>query len=169
MTLFRLSVAPLGVMYCLQAGSDIAWLWGWMAAAIISDAEGTFISWFSWGEETELGRLLDPVADKVFTNFVVVLSLVYVSFSLSVILLLVLMLLYDCRNTMVRWPEILAALKGEVVGRDGLPASRISKWKTGVLFVTVTLLVTDFSADLAQWMVWLSIVMISLSWFGRKK
>ena len=94
------------------------WLDGWLARR--------------QGIVTPLGAVIDPLADKCFTNpFLLGLAITSGSVWLSV--LFVVNLLYDIDNTYQRRFDIAAAMRGARVPATK-PVTLLSKTKTAVLF-----------------------------------
>lgn len=87
-----------------------------------------------FGVETPLGRVGDPLADKIFTDF----SLLAAALLLGDVLLLVVwgvIVFYDIDNTWQRRREISRAILNLPHDGPDLPATLVSKSKTALLFV----------------------------------
>lgn len=81
---------------------------------------------------TPLGVVIDPLADKAFTNPFLCLAAVW-SGQVLVWCLFLVNLAYDTDTTLQRRTEIDAALCGRYA-RNGRPVTRLSKAKTAALF-----------------------------------
>lgn len=105
--------------------------------AIVTDAEG-FIARYT-GTTTNLGRVFDPLADKLFTD-TMLLAYVFTHGSSMVMLLLLCTLLYDIDNTIRRLRDIIDACCNRSAVEDSTPTTLLSKSKTCVLYTIVAVL-----------------------------
>jgi len=113
--------APLGnivacALFALAAVTD--YLDGYLARA--------------WSQQSNLGRFLDPVADKLMVAAAILMMVATGMISdWSILAALVIL----CREILVSGlREFLAEL------RVGLPVSKLAKWKTAIQMVAITLL-----------------------------
>lgn len=88
-------------------------------------------------EVTPLGAVIDPLADKCFTN-PFLLGIAITTGSLWFSFLFVINLLYDIDNTYQRRFDILRALQGKY-GPPSKPVTWLSKTKTAILFVIMVI------------------------------
>ncbi len=117
------------------------------AAAAVTDFFDGYLA-RSWSMQSPLGRMLDPIADKLLVGAAI---LMLVHFGRAPILPSLVIL---CREIIVSGlREFLTEL------RVGLPVSRLAKWKTGVQMVALTFLLVGTAAP---W--WLAADQIG--WYG---
>jgi cardiolipin synthase len=133
LTLSRIGAIPILVALLYIDGS----MWAWIACAVFSVIGLT--DWLDgyvarrWGEHTEFGRFLDPIADKLLVA-AVLLVLVAQERIAGVMVIAALVIL--CREILVSGlREFLAGLK------VGLPVSRLAKWKTAIQMVALGFLI----------------------------
>jgi cardiolipin synthase len=89
----------------------------------------------SWSMQSQLGRMLDPIADKLLVGAAI---LMLVHFDRAPILPALVIL---CREILVSGlREFLAEVQ------VGLPVSRLAKWKTGVQMVAIGFLLAGSAA-----------------------
>jgi len=149
-------------------------LHGWTLALVIaaaaSDAEGYWARWTH--TTTNLGRVFDPLADKLFTN---TMLLAYVSAHGSglLVFLLVCNLGYDIDNTSRRLREIVNACHNKSEMVESTPVTRLSKYKTAVLYMLViALFYHQWSPVPILWLgqlAVLSIVLVLYSWWLNRR
>ena len=86
----------------------------------------------AWSQQSNLGRFLDPVADKLMVAAAILMMVAFEMISgWSILAALVIL----CREILVSGlREFLAEL------RVGLPVSKLAKWKTAIQMVAITLL-----------------------------
>jgi len=136
LTLSRIVAIPL-VILTFYLPSPIG---PWIGCALFSLAGIT--DWLdgrlarAWSQQSELGRFLDPIADKLLVATTLFMLAVTQRFSPPTILPALVIL---CREIMVSGlREHLATL------RVHMPVSRLAKWKTGIqMFAIGVLLVGD--------------------------
>ena len=126
LTLSRILVIPVVVGTFYLSGEYARWL----GCALFSAAG--FTDWLDghvarrWAQQSELGRFLDPIADK--------LLVAKGRFSTEWALLPALVIL--CREILVSGlREYLAGL------RVGMPVSRLAKWKTAIQMIAIGVLI----------------------------
>lgn len=133
LTLSRILAIPalIGAFYLSSPLSN------WLAFAIftaagITDILDGYLA-RSWGQESSLGRFLDPVADKLLVA-ATLLMLVYVGRIGDWTILPTVVIL--CREILVSGlREFLAEL------RVSVPVSRVAKWKTAVQMLAIGFLI----------------------------
>jgi len=136
LTLSRIVAIPLVIFtFYLPAPAG-----PWLGCALFSLAGAT--DWLdgrlarAWSQQSELGRFLDPIADKLLVATTLFMLAVNQRFSAPTILPALVIL---CREIMVSGlREHLAIL------RVRMPVSRLAKWKTAIQMVAIgVLLVGD--------------------------
>ena len=156
LTLSRILVIPL-VVASFYVPGDYA---RWFACALFSAAG--FTDWLDghvarrWQQQSELGRFLDPIADKLLVAATLFMLVAKGRLSTELALLPALVIL--CREILVSGlREYLAAL------RVGLPVSRLAKWKTAIQMVAIGVLIVGEAGP-----VFLPVTMIgeSLLWLA---
>src|SRR5919197_633761 len=77
LTVVRLGLIPLFVVFVVQAGGDRSWAAGGVfgAAAITDQVDG----WLArrWRVESNFGKLADPLADRLMIDAAIILLVVY--------------------------------------------------------------------------------------------
>jgi len=133
LTLSRILAIPL-VIATFYVHGDYA---RWFACALFSAAG--FTDWLDghmarrWAQQSELGRFLDPIADKLLVASTLFMLTAFDRLSMEAILPALVIL---CREILVSGlREYLAGL------RLGLPVSRLAKWKTGIQMVAIGVLI----------------------------
>jgi cardiolipin synthase len=133
LTLSRIGAIPILIALLYLDGTS----WAWVACAVF--ALICLTDWLDgyvarrWGEHTDFGRFLDPIADKLLVASVL-LVLVAQERIRGVMVIAALIIL--CREILVSGlREFLAGLK------VGLPVSRLAKWKTALQMVALGILI----------------------------
>ena len=126
------------LLYFSNTYSDVA-LFVLIVLAVISDAEGELAR--RTGTTTNLGRVFDPLADKFFTNTMLIAH-VFTDGSVATMVLLVSVIAYDVDNTAQRIRDIVAGCMGGGQLGDSRPTTLLSKAKTCVLYGLVIVLYT---------------------------
>lgn len=123
-------VLTIPIVYLILSGGGVLWILLLVAVASLTDFFDGYLA-RKRGEQTQLGLLLDPLADKGMV-IGIMLALVYVgAIPLSWLFVLA-------------GKELLLVVGGALLLRDGgqVPASRtLGKWSTGVIFVGLLLLI----------------------------
>ena len=134
LTLSRILAVPLVVATFYVEGNYARWF----ACALFSAAG--FTDWLDghmarrWAQQSELGRFLDPIADKLLVSATLFLLVAKGRLGTEWALLPALVIL--CRENLVSGlREYLAGL------RLGLPVSRLAKWKTAIQMVAIGVLI----------------------------
>jgi len=137
LTLSRIAVIPI-LVAVLYVESDVARWVGctlFTIAAITDYLDGYLAR--AWSEQSALGRLLDPIADKVLVASTLLMLVAFERISgLGLIAALVIL----AREILVSGlREFLAELQ------VGLPVSRLAKWKTTIQMVAIGFLIVGDS------------------------
>jgi CDP-diacylglycerol--glycerol-3-phosphate 3-phosphatidyltransferase len=77
LTLGRLALIPLFVVFMVQAGDQPSWPAGivWLVAGITDQVDGFLAR--RWHVESRFGKIADPLADRVMIDSAVILLVVY--------------------------------------------------------------------------------------------
>jgi cardiolipin synthase len=133
LTLSRILAIPV-VVATFYVQGDYA---RWFACALFSAAG--FTDWLDghmarrWAQQSELGRFLDPIADKLLVAATLFMLTATDRLSAEALLPALVIL---CREILVSGlREYLAGL------RLGLPVSKLAKWKTGIQMVAIGVLI----------------------------
>jgi len=136
LTLSRILAIPVVVATFYLDGDPARWF----CCALFSAAGIT--DWLDghmarrWQQQSELGRFLDPIADKLLVSAALFMLVAKGRISEAAILPALVILMREILVSGLR--EHLATL------RVGLPVSRLAKWKTGIQMVAIgVLLVGD--------------------------
>jgi cardiolipin synthase len=144
LTYARIAAVPLVVacMYwsnILQGGLWLRWvaLAVFIAAGVTDILDGYFAR--SWGQQSTLGRMLDPIADKLLVSSCLLMLAAEETIKGWTLLAAVVIL---CREILVSGlREFLAEL------RVSLPVTRLAKWKTTVQLVAIGFLIAGDAGD----------------------
>lgn len=123
LTFSRIAAIPVLVVLFWAEGEE----WRYVACAIYAAAAAT--DWLdgylarAWAQQSKLGRMLDPIADKLLVAAVILLLVAFDRISLPTIVAALVILLREVLVSGLR--EFLIEL------RVGLPVSELAKWKTG--------------------------------------
>jgi cardiolipin synthase len=145
LTYARIAAVPL-VVACmfwqdiLDGGLWLRWvaLVLFIAAAVTDVLDGYFAR--SWGQQSDIGRMLDPIADKLLVSSSLLMlaadgTIRGWSLWAAIVIL--------CREILVSGlREYLAEL------RVGVPVTRLAKWKTALQLVAVGFLLAGTAGDL---------------------
>jgi cardiolipin synthase len=133
LTLSRILVIPL-VIASFYVEGDYA---RWCACALFSAAGIT--DWLDghmarrWQQQSEIGRFLDPIADKLLVSATLFMLTTFGRLSAFAVFPALVIL---CREILVSGlREYLAGL------RVGMPVSRLAKWKTTIQMVAIGFLI----------------------------
>jgi cardiolipin synthase len=144
LTYGRILAVPLIVLCFFVEGklqsSDFArWTAFWLfAAASITDYLDGYLARI-WNQTSNIGRMLDPIADKLLVASVLLLMAADRTIAGWTIWAAIIIL---CREILVSGlREYLAALKVSV------PVTRIAKWKTAIQMVAIALLLVGPAID----------------------
>jgi CDP-diacylglycerol--glycerol-3-phosphate 3-phosphatidyltransferase len=141
LTYGRVVAVPVVVM--LLFWPDNAWMrWTALCIFILAGITDFFDGYLAraWSQQSSLGRMLDPIADKLLVAAVLLMLVAdhtITSFSISAAIVIL------CREILVSGlREYLAELKVSV------PVSRVAKWKTTLQLVALGFLIAGRAADL---------------------
>jgi cardiolipin synthase len=133
LTLSRILVIPI-VVASFYIPGDYA---RWFACALFSAAAVT--DWLDghmarlWQQQSEIGRFLDPIADKLMVAATLFMLTTFGRLSAAAVFPALVIL---CREILVSGlREYLAGL------RVGMPVSRLAKWKTTIQMVAIAVLI----------------------------
>src|SRR5271169_6348758 len=133
LTLSRILVIPI-VVATFYVPGDYA---RWFCCALFAAAG--FTDWLDghvarrWEQQSELGRFLDPIADKLLVSATLFMLTAFGRLSTQALLPALVIL---CREILVSGlREYLAGL------RVGMPVSRLAKWKTVIQMVAIGVLI----------------------------
>ena len=133
LTLSRIVVIPV-VIATFYVHGDYA---RWFACALFSAAGVT--DWLDghmarrWQQQSEIGRFLDPIADKLLVSATLFMLTTFGRLSAAAVFPALVIL---CREILVSGlREYLAGL------RVGMPVSRLAKWKTTIQMVAIGFLI----------------------------
>jgi cardiolipin synthase len=133
LTFARIAAIPLltGLCYVDGDGARFVALAVYAAAAVTDYLDGYFAR--AWKQQSKLGRIFDPIADKLLVASVILLLVAFGRVSgLDVLAALVIL----CREVLVSGlREFLAELRAK------LPVSRLAKWKTGIQMTALGFLI----------------------------
>lgn len=151
-TLFRMFAVP--VIITLMIGQPTYWNWISSALFILASISDWLDGYWArkYKAETDLGRLLDPIADKFLVSSVLILliPIKYIEALLVVVLL--------SRDILINGLRSFAAAQGKVIA-----AGTMGKWKTGVQMVAIPLILIHDDVwiiptyILGYWGLWLSL------------
>ena len=133
LTLSRILAIPVVVGSFYVSGNYARWI----ACALFSAAAVT--DWLDghmarrWQQQSEVGRFLDPIADKLLVSATLFMLTAFGRLSAQAVLPALVIL---CREILVSGlREYLAGL------RVGMPVSRLAKWKTVIQMVAIGVLI----------------------------
>jgi cardiolipin synthase len=144
LTYARIAAVPVvvGLMYWQSIFDGPLWL-RWAALTIFISAGVTDIldGYFArmWGQQSSLGRMLDPIADKLLVASCLLMLAAEDTIRGWTLLAAVVIL---CREILVSGlREYLAEL------RVGVPVTRLAKWKTSAQMVAIGFLIAGEAGD----------------------
>ena len=142
LTFSRIAVIPLLVALFWVAGDGARWVaCALFTAAGITDYLDGYLA-RSWGEQSQLGELLDPIADKLLVATTLLLLAAFGRIDGLTLLPAIVIL---CREILVSGlREFLASLS------VGVPVTRLAKWKTGIQMVAIGFLIVG---DAGNWVI----------------
>ena len=141
LTYARIAAVPAVVACLLGGGDDARWLaLGLFIAAGVTDFFDGFLA-RRWSQQSSLGRMLDPIADKLLVSTCLLLlaadtDRTIAGWSLWAAIIIL------CREILVSGlREYLAELKVSV------PVTRLAKWKTTIQMVAIAVLLAGPALD----------------------
>jgi cardiolipin synthase len=142
LTYARLAAVPLVAMVLFFAGGPAK---NWLAVAIFLLASITdFLDGYvarAWGQQSSLGRMLDPIADKLLVGATLLMLVADQTISGWSLWAALIILSREILVSGLR--EFLAELRVMVA------VSRLAKWKTGVQMVALSFLLAGEAGDAA--------------------
>ena len=136
-------VVAVPVVVVLLFWPDLAWMrWSALCIFILAGVTDFFDGYLAraWSQQSSLGRMLDPIADKLLVAAVLLMLVAdhtITSFSIWAAIVIL------CREILVSGlREYLAELKVSV------PVSKVAKWKTTLQLVALGFLIAGRAADL---------------------
>jgi CDP-diacylglycerol---glycerol-3-phosphate 3-phosphatidyltransferase len=154
LTYLRILAVP-AIVLCLFLVPGDAGRW-WALAVYIGACITDWLDGYLarvWRQQTVLGRMLDPIADKLLVGTTLLMLTYDNTIDKAHVAAAVIIL---CREILVSGlREFLAEL------RVGLPVSQLAKWKTTVQMAAIAfLLVGDAGApwvtDIGLWLIWIA-------------
>ncbi|MEX0839728.1 MAG: CDP-diacylglycerol--glycerol-3-phosphate 3-phosphatidyltransferase [Parvibaculum sp.] len=139
LTYFRIALVP-AVVVCFYIPGD-AGRWTALTFFIVAGATDFFDGYLAraWEQQSNLGRMLDPIADKLLVAVVLIALTwqdVIAGFSLWAAIIIL------CREILVSGlREFLAEL------RVSVPVTQLAKWKTAIQMVALGFLLAGPAAD----------------------
>lgn len=136
LTYARIAAVP-ALVACLFFLDGDAARWSAFAlfvAACITDWLDGYLA-RAWAQQSKLGRMLDPIADKLLVAAVILLLVAFGRMSHITVAAALIILLREVLVSGLR--EFLAEL------RVGLPVSALAKWKTGAQMVALGFLIVS--------------------------
>ncbi len=153
-----LSVIPAVPLIYYEQHVALFWLIVFSAA---TDAEG-YLARFT-NTTTRLGRVFDPLADKLFVN-TMLLAYTFTYMNVWIMLLFVVNIAYDIDNTSRRLREIIDSCGNRSgIVYENIPVTFVSKSKTFILFLLV---ITIFGNNVVTLPVYVIDLTITMSFFA---
>jgi len=161
LTYARIAAVP-AVVACMYMAEILGWgSWlRWVALAIFIAAGVTDIldGYFAriWGQQSSLGRMLDPIADKLLvSSCLLMLAAAETIHGWSLIAAVIIL----CREILVSGlREYLAEL------RVSVPVTRLAKWKTTLQLIAIGFLIAGDAGDaIVPIVTWTGIMLLWLS------
>src|SRR6202051_3909314 len=144
LTYARIAAVPVvvGCMYWQSILDGGLWLrWGALTVFIAAGVTDFFDGYFAriWGQQSSLGRMLDPIADKLLVSSCLLMLAAETTIHGWALLAAVVIL---CREVLVSGlREYLAEL------RVSVPVTRLAKWKTTLQLVAIGFLIAGEAGD----------------------
>jgi cardiolipin synthase len=140
LTYVRIAAVPVvvGLLYWQSILDGGLWLrWVFISAGVTDILDGYFAR--MWGQQSSLGRMLDPIADKLLVASCLLMLAAEDTIRGWTLLAAVIIL---CREILVSGlREYLAEL------RVSVPVTKLAKWKTVVQMVAVGFLIAGDAGD----------------------
>jgi cardiolipin synthase len=142
LTLSRIIAIPVVVALFYVQGDYVRYVACviYTAAAVTDYFDGYFAR--AWQQQTKLGRIFDPIADKLLVAATILMLVAFDRISgLDVLPALVIL----CREVLVSGlREFLAE-----INKHNLPVTRLAKWKTGIQMTALGFLIVGDAAPTA--------------------
>ncbi|MCX5749644.1 MAG: CDP-diacylglycerol--glycerol-3-phosphate 3-phosphatidyltransferase [Candidatus Saganbacteria bacterium] len=150
-TLVRVLLIPLFIYFLLSTSLPLS---KWIAAGLFialasTDALDGFVA-RKYGQVTELGKLIDPIADKMLV-YAAFMGFVQMGKLWSWVVLIIVM-----RDFAVMGLRVWAAKKGEII-----PAGDTGKWKTALQMTAIVFLILDWPAAMLLFLISLILCVVS--------
>ncbi len=158
LTLLRLLAAPGVALAFLALPRPVA-DWAALALFILAAATDWLDGWLAraWNQQTRLGTMLDPIADKAMVVIALAVLMAVSPLSMALLLPATLILLREVFVSGLR--EFL----GDVAGT--LKVTRLAKWKTTVQMVAISVLLAHGALSVVGTARWgLALVGLGLLW-----
>lgn len=141
LTMFRI-VAVAAIVVCFYFEGDTArWIaLGIYAAAGITDFLDGYIA-RKWNMQSDLGRMLDPIADKLLISIVLLMLAAYGAVGMDNFSIIPAVIILSREILLSGLREYLAQLHVSV------PVSNLAKWKTTVQMLSLGFLLADGAGD----------------------
>ena len=140
LTFGRVLAVPL-VVACLFWPDEYAWRWvalGLFTLAAVTDFFDGYLARV-WEQQSELGRMLDPIADKLLVSAVLMILVADGTIKSWSVWAAIIIL---CREILVSGlREFLAELKVSV------PVSKVAKWKTTMQLIALGFLIAGRAGE----------------------
>jgi len=139
LTLSRIGAIPILVVLLYLNGP----LWAWTACVVFTIIGLTdwLDGWVArrWGEHTDFGRFLDPIADKLLVATVILVLSAEQQQRIAGVWVIAALIILAREILVSGLREFLAGLK------VGVPVSRLAKWKTAIQMVALGFLIVGDS------------------------
>jgi cardiolipin synthase len=132
LTLSRIATIPLIVAAFYLPAPTASWTtFALFAYASVTDYFDGMLA-RRWGQTTDFGRFLDPIADKLLVGAVLVMMIASGAIAGATVVAALLILLREL---------LVSGLREFLAGKNvAVPVSGLAKWKTGVQLVAIALL-----------------------------
>ncbi|MBV8166911.1 MAG: CDP-diacylglycerol--glycerol-3-phosphate 3-phosphatidyltransferase [Alphaproteobacteria bacterium] len=135
LTMSRIGAIPILIVLLYLPGP----LWAWTACVVFTIIGVTdwLDGWVArrWGEHTDFGRFLDPIADKLLVATVILVLSAEQQQRIAGIWVIAALVILAREILVSGLREFLAGLK------VGVPVSRLAKWKTAIQMVALGFLI----------------------------
>lgn len=141
LTIFRIIAVP-AIVVCFYFSSDTA---RWVALGIYFVAGVTdFLDGYlarKWNMQSDLGRMLDPIADKLLISIVLIMLAAYGTINMSNFSIVPAVVILSREILLSGLREYLAQL------HINMPVSYLAKWKTTVQMLSLGFLLAGSAGD----------------------
>lgn len=147
-----LLAAPFALV--MLSGNPVGRLWGgiiMVVAALTDKYDGVLAR--KYGQTTEWGKILDPIADKVGLAVVAIVLLILGNISLWFVLVLV------ARDVLIFLGGMYVKSKRGVI----LQSNETGKWAVGIVALTLFLMVLNAQSVLVEVFTWASVILLVVS------
>ncbi len=135
LTLSRIGAIPILVVLLYIPG--VTWAWTACIVFTIIGLTDWLDGWVArrWGEHTDFGRFLDPIADKLLVATVILVLSAEQQQRIAGVWVIAALIILAREILVSGLREFLAGLK------VGVPVSRLAKWKTAIQMVALGFLI----------------------------